>query len=87
MHTTRLSSKGQMVIPKALRDALHWTTGLEVRVTHTGDGLLIRPQSAFAATELVQVSGLLKDRVAPRTDSEIAAALRQDLRRRWRDRR
>lgn len=87
MHTTRLSSKGQMVIPKALRDALRWTSGLRVRVVQSADGLLIRPQSAFPASELSQVSGLLKDRVATRTDKEIAAALRADLRERWRDRR
>lgn len=30
METTRLSSKGQIIIPKALRDIYHWQTGQEL---------------------------------------------------------
>ena len=29
METTRLSSKGQVIIPKTLRDAHHWLAGQE----------------------------------------------------------
>ena len=32
MPKTRLSSKGQIVIPKPLRDALHWNAGAELNV-------------------------------------------------------
>ena len=30
METTRLSSKGQVIIPKRLRDAHHWLAGQEL---------------------------------------------------------
>lgn len=86
MHNTKLSSKGQVIIPKALRNTHHWEAGLELTVTDTGDGLLLRPKAPFAATRLSDVSGMFKARVQPKTDEEIEAALAQDLRRRWRGR-
>jgi len=41
METTKLSSKGQITIPKWLRDAYRWETGLEFVVIDTGDGVLL----------------------------------------------
>ncbi len=84
METTKLSSKGQVIIPKAFRSALHWEPGLELIVIDTGDGLLLKPKAPFAPTELAEVFGMFKGKVTPKTDEEIEAALAQDLRRRWR---
>jgi AbrB family looped-hinge helix DNA binding protein len=42
MQTTQLSSKGQVVIPKALRDAKQWTAGTEFIVEATDTGILLR---------------------------------------------
>jgi AbrB family looped-hinge helix DNA binding protein len=39
---TRLSAKGQVVIPKPLRDHLRWAEGDELEVIETGDGILLR---------------------------------------------
>ncbi len=86
METTKLSSKGQVIIPKALRTTHRWETGLELMVIDTGDGILLRPKAPFPATELGDVAGMLKGRIKPKTDAEIKAALKQDLRRKWRDR-
>ena len=41
--TTRLASKGQVIIPKALRDAKHWTAGTSLIVEQTAEGILLRP--------------------------------------------
>ena len=43
MEKTRLSSKGQLVLPKALRDARNWGEGTEFVVESVADGVLLRP--------------------------------------------
>ena len=43
MQTTLLSSKGQIIIPKALRDARHWRAGTRLQVQETSEGLLLKP--------------------------------------------
>lgn len=86
METTRLSSKGQVIIPKAFRSAHHWEAGLELMVIDTGDGILLKPRAPFVATLLSEVAGMLKAKVQPRTDAEILAALKRDALGKWRDR-
>ena len=39
---TRLSAKGQVVIPKDVRDRLGWAQGSELEVVEAGDGILLR---------------------------------------------
>lgn len=86
METTKLSSKGQVIIPKAFRSAHHWEPGLELMVIDTGDGLLLKPMSPFAPAELAEVFGMFEGKVAARSDEEIEVALIQDIRRKWRGR-
>ena len=45
METTRLSSKGQIIIPKAIRQAYKWPVGQEFLVEQTEQGILLRPKS------------------------------------------
>jgi AbrB family looped-hinge helix DNA binding protein len=42
-HTTKLSSKGQVVIPKSLRTAHRWKPGTEFIVEEQGDNIVLRP--------------------------------------------
>ena len=60
METTRLSSKGQVIIPKKLRDAHHWLAGQELIAINTGDGILLKPKQSFQETQLEDVAGCLK---------------------------
>lgn len=85
METTKLSSKGQVIIPKTLRSIHHWEPGLELLVIDTGDGLLLKPKVPFAPSDLADVVGMLKGKVHPKTDAEIKTALADDVRRKWRD--
>ncbi|MDR2213389.1 MAG: AbrB/MazE/SpoVT family DNA-binding domain-containing protein, partial [Pseudomonadales bacterium] len=39
METTKVSTRGQVVIPKTLRQAYRWQSGQELDVIDTGDGL------------------------------------------------
>lgn len=85
METTRLSSKGQVIIPKAIRDSHHWENGLEFQVIDTGDGILLKPKTPFAETGLADVAGMLRGKVVPRSDTEIEDAMNKDIRSAWRD--
>lgn len=86
METTKLSSKGQVIIPKAFRRSHRWEPGLELMVIDTGEGLLLKPKAPFPPSNLADVVGMFKNRVSPKTDAEIQAALTADLRRVWRGR-
>ena len=41
---TKLSQKGQVVVPKALRDAKGWPAGTDLEVIDAGEGILLRPR-------------------------------------------
>jgi AbrB family looped-hinge helix DNA binding protein len=43
---TRLSTRGQIAIPKAIRTARRWKPGTEFVVQETHEGVLIKPKKA-----------------------------------------
>jgi AbrB family looped-hinge helix DNA binding protein len=43
MSTTTLSSKGQVVIPRHLREKLRLTSGMRLQISETGEGLTLSP--------------------------------------------
>jgi len=58
--STRLSAKGQVVIPKAIREASGWHPGLDLLVEVTEGGVVLRPRAlgrARAAEELLGCTG------------------------------
>ena len=79
METTRLSSKGQVIIPKALRDAHHWEAGQELVAIDTGDGILLKLKNPFRETTLEDVAGCLNYLGEPKSLEEIEAAIRQGV--------
>ena len=46
METTTLTSKGQLVIPKPVRDALHLKSGTSLSVTTDGERIVLEPISS-----------------------------------------
>lgn len=52
MDTVKLSSKGQFIIPKTIRDRHHWESGTEFVIIDRGAELVIKPTKVFPATEL-----------------------------------
>jgi AbrB family looped-hinge helix DNA binding protein len=86
METTRLSSKGQVIIPKALRDAHAWLPGLEFVVIDTAEGLLLRPKRPFAPTTIADVAGCLPFEGEARSVEEMDEAIDRAVREKWHDR-
>lgn len=58
--TITLSSKGQVVIPKEIRDQLHWETGLELTIETTESGVLLKTKPAGKKLRLEDLRGFLK---------------------------
>lgn len=52
METVKLSSKGQFILPKAIRDRHHWEAGTEFIIIDRGAELIIKPTKVFSPTEL-----------------------------------
>jgi len=44
--TVRLSSKGQILIPKNARDSLHWDAGVELTLVTTDYGVMLQTKAS-----------------------------------------
>ena len=84
MSRTRLSSKGQVIIPKALRQARGWEPGTAFEIEETTDGLLLRPSLSRPVTTLEEVVGCLQFTGPPRTLADMDEAVRREAKRRAR---
>lgn len=84
--TTTISTKGQVILPKAVRTRRHWTAGTRLVVEDTAEGVLLRPAPAFPRTDLDEVFGMLPVSGPARTVEEMdAAVLKEAARRHGRD--
>lgn len=85
MGTTKLSSKGQVIIPKDVREGKGWKAGDELIVEDRPDGVLLKRKKPFKATTLDEVSGCLKPYYSgpARTIEEMNAAVDEMFRREW----
>lgn len=63
MSTTVLSSKGQVIIPKALRAARRWGPGTQLEVCETPEGLLLRPAEPKAKGSLADGLAAIRARI------------------------
>jgi AbrB family looped-hinge helix DNA binding protein len=83
MARTRLSSKGQVIIPKAVRDRQGWRPGVELEVEDQGDAVVLRPAKPFPPTKFEEVRGCLKYDGPPLTIEEMDEAVAREARRMW----
>ena len=60
METTKLSSKGQVVILGPLRKSHHWEAGQELVVIDVGDGILLKSGDVFEERQINDVAACLK---------------------------
>ena len=79
MPATRLSTKGQIVLPKNLRAARAWGPGTEFIVEESGDGILLRPAHRFPKADLAEVAGCLATTCKPKTLAQMRDAIGQEV--------
>lgn len=87
METTKVSTRGQVVIPKDLRESYDWKVGQKLDVIDTGEGVLLkaRPASETASwNDVVGCLGHLARNKPPVTDEEMNAAVRKKAVERYR---
>lgn len=82
MEKTKLSSKGQVVLPRAVREAKAWRTGQVLEVVSTHEGVLLKPLKRFEAVALGDVVGCLPYKGTRKTIAEMDAAVAAEARRR-----
>lgn len=84
MSRTVISSKGQVIIPKAVREAHGWAPGTELIVEERPDGVLLKPLTPFVATRIDDVSGCLQSHASkgPKSIEEMDAGLDEMFRQR-----
>ena len=75
MDTTRLSSKGQVIIPKALREARGWEAGTAFEIEDAGDAILLRPVRELPGTKLDDVAGCLPWNGPPKSLADMERAI------------
>lgn len=78
---TRLSAKGQLVLPKAVRDRLQWPPGTELEVVEHGGSVTLRavprPQGDRCAADIIANIRARFPYTGPRiSDADIEATVR-----------
>jgi AbrB family looped-hinge helix DNA binding protein len=71
--TVKLSSTGQLTIPSAIREALHWEPGTELTLVATGNGVMIQPKRKKTGKRLEDLRGCLKYDGPPISDEVLHA--------------
>ncbi len=83
MTTTKLSSKGQVIIPKPIRSSHHWDPGQELVVIDIGDGIILKPATPFKETSVDSVAGCLKYTGKPKTLEDMEAGIAKGVKERF----
>lgn len=80
--TTTLSTKGQVILPKTIRQKRRWEAGTQLIVEDTAEGVLLKPAPAFTPTKPEDVFGSLPYRGRPKTLKQMEAGIAAEAKRR-----
>lgn len=81
---TTVSTKGQVILPKAIRQRRDWDVGTRLIVEETPDGVLLRQAPAFAPTPQGAAFGILRSTGEPKTFEDMEAGILAEADRRYR---
>ncbi len=80
--TTTVSTKGQVILPKAIRRALRWMAGTRLVVENTSEGVLLKPEPVFSETLPQDVFGSLAHDGPPKSLQDMQDGVLAEARRR-----
>ena len=79
---TTVSTKGQVILPKAIRLKRKWNAGTKLVVEDTPDGVLLKAAPLFKPTRLEDVFGSAGYKGPPISIEAMDAAIENEVRRR-----
>jgi len=80
MADTTVSTKGQVVIPKEIRQRLGWGPGTSLEVEHQGDRVVLRQARRAPRTTIRELRGCLRYDGPPKTVEEMDEAIARGAR-------
>lgn len=80
--SVRLSTKGQLVVPKEIRQRHGWTEGMELVLEVRGDGVLVRPARQLPETALEDLVGCTGYKGPSKTLAEMKTGIAMRARKR-----
>ncbi|EGD60436.1 hypothetical protein Y88_2913 [Novosphingobium nitrogenifigens DSM 19370] len=80
-----MSTKGQVILPKAIRDQRYWSAGTKLIVEDTPDGVLLKSMPVFATTSIEDVFGRLHSSKPALSVDDMNAVIAEEAKRRARD--
>ena len=86
MGTAKISSKGQVAIPAALREAIDLRPGAEVSFELAGSAILLRPVPQFKPLTPKQGYGCIPHKGRAASEADIRRAARAAAATKWRKR-
>lgn len=81
--TTRVSTRGQVVLPKSIRDQFGWRSGDTLVVEKRPDGVLLRRAEKGAPARYEDVAGCLGPAKRTVSIKEMNSAVGDHIRKRW----
>ena len=75
MARTRLSTKGQLIIPKEVRDRHGWSAGTELLVEDLGGAVIVREARTIGRTRPRDVIGCLRYTGKPKSLEDMERAI------------
>ncbi len=84
MITTTLSGKGQIVIPKSLRESRRWQAGTRFIVEEIASGILLKPSRTFPLTSPEDGLGCTGYHGPVVNVQDMEKAIQRDIGKRWR---
>jgi len=80
--TTTMSTKGQVILPKAIRSKRHWKAGTKLVVEETPEGVILKSVSPFPETRPEDVFGCAGYEGPPISIEDMDKAIEKEVRRR-----
>jgi AbrB family looped-hinge helix DNA binding protein len=80
MKRTTVSTKGQVVLPKEIRERRHWRPGTELVVEERPEGVLLRSTEKKKGLTVADFAGIVKYKGPAKSVEEMNAAIEEEFR-------